>query len=224
MTNYIESGIYTNNIGRPSIYIGMYKTCEGELRNSFCDIPMNVTETITRENIINFLRKNGTKVIEYITLTPEYTGYDYGYIGKLPDDLYQSIKKVADDWSKQPIINFSKKQQIKKPIQNLIHQKGGIYTKYNGQPSIYIGEYANISGIMKKCFCDVPMKFNDNTTQVDVVNFLRKKGTKILDSIIMLHPDNTDYNYKYLGQLPNTLYCRIDKRAKEWNKKPWKKN
>lgn len=221
MITYIESGIYTNYTGRPSIYIGKYKTSDEELRDSFCDVPINVTETITRENIIEFLRENGTKSIKYITLVPEYTGYDYGYIGKLPQDLYQPIKKMADDWSKKPIVDPSNPKQSMK---NLIHQEGGIYIKYNGQPAIYIGEYENSSGSMKKCFCDVPMKFDKNTTQEDVVKFLRKKGTKILDCIIMLHPDNTDYNYNYLGQLPNTLYCRIDKRAKEWSTKPWKKD
>lgn len=77
---------------------------------------------------------------------------------------------------------------------------------------------------MKKCFCDVPMNFTKNTTKEDVVKFLRKKGTKVLDSIIMLHLNNTYYNYDYLGQLPKTLYTRIDKRIKEWSTKPWKSN
>ena len=221
MTTYIESGIYTNYTGKPAIYIGKYKTLDGELRNSFCDIPINIKETITREDIIEFLRENGTKIIECITLAPEYTGYDYGYIGKLPQDLYKPIKQMADDWSKKP---WKEDSESKKVNPNMIYQEGGIYVKYNGQPAIYIGEYEDSSGVMKKCFCDVPMNFNKNTTQEDVVKFLRKKGTKVLNCIFMLHPDNTDYNYGCLGQLPRTLYCRIDKRAKAWSLKPWKKD
>ena len=58
--------------------------------------------------------------------------------------------------------------------------ESGIYTNYTGKPAIYIGKYKT------------------STTQEDVVKFLRKKGTKILDCIIMLHSDNTDYNYNYL--------------------------
>lgn len=97
--------------------------------------------------------------------------------------------------------------------------ESGIYTNYTVRPSIYIGKKTN-DGELRDSFCDVPMKFNRNTTKEDVVKFLRKKGTKILDCIIMLHSDNTDYNYNYSRQLPNTLYYRIDKRAKEWSTKP----
>lgn len=222
MTNYIESGIYTNHAGTPSIYIGKYKTKEGELRDSFCDVPIKINDVITRENIIKFLKENGTSAIKYIILAPEYTGYDYGYIGKLPQDLYQPIKKMADDWSKKTFVEDSNSKP--KQPQKMIHQEGGIYTKYNGQPSIYIGEYANSQGQMKKCFCEVPMPFSKNTTREDVIDFLRRNGTKVLDTIIMLHPDNLEYNYDYLGQLPGTLYRWIDKRAKEWSTKPWAKN
>lgn len=70
MGKYIESGIYTKYNGQPAIYIGKYETRDGELRHSFCDIPINVKETITRDIIIKILRENGTEIIKYITLTP----------------------------------------------------------------------------------------------------------------------------------------------------------
>jgi len=221
MTNYIESGIYTNHAGTPSIYIGKYKTKEGKLRDSFCDVPIKINDVITRENIIKFLKKNGTSAIKYIILAPEYTGYNYGYIGKLPQDLYQPIKKMADDWNEKTFVESAKAKHL---IKNLQHQNGGIYTKYNGCPAIYIGEYEDSRGTIKKCFCEVPMPFSKNTTREDVIDFLRRNGTKVLDTIIMLHPDNLQYNYDYLGQLPGTLYRWIDKRAKEWSTIPWTKN
>lgn len=221
MKKYIESGIYTTSSGKPAVYVGKYEASDGKLRDSFCDIPIELNDTITREDIIEFFKKNGTKILSYITLAPEYTGYDYGYIGKLPQNLYQEIKELVDDWSKNP---FTKTTESPRQVKILQHQEGGIYVKYDYQPAIYIGEYENSQGEMKKCFCDVPMNFTKNTTKEDVVKFLRKKGTKVLDSIIMLHPNNTYYNYDYLGQLPKTLYTRIDKRIKEWSTKPWKSN
>lgn len=128
---------------------------------------------------------------------------------------------MADDWNEKTFVESAKAKHL---IKNLQHQNGGIYTKYNGCPAIYIGEYEDSRGTIKKCFCEVPMPFSKNTTREDVIDFLRRNGTKVLDTIIMLHPDNLQYNYDYLGQLPGTLYRWIDKRAKEWSTIPWTKN
>lgn len=99
MKKYIESGIYTTSSGKPAVYVGKYETRDGKLRDSFCDIPIEVKDTIAREDIIEFLKEKGASILSYITLAPEYTRYDYGYIGNLPQNLYQEIKQRVDDWS-----------------------------------------------------------------------------------------------------------------------------
>lgn len=100
--------------------------------------------------------------------------------------------------------------------------EGGIYTNYQGQPSIYCGRYRDSTGEIRPTFVDVKGCPPYGTNE-EIVRYVRKKGTKkIMDMITLAPVAYTGYDYGYMGQLPKTIYTRIHKRVEEWMAMPVK--
>ena len=101
--------------------------------------------------------------------------------------------------------------------------EGGIYTNYRNIPAIYCGIYEDSCGEKRPTFIEI----NNCTFQThdDIIKHIRKVGTKNINDTLILAPvANTGYDHGYMGQVPKTLYTRIDKRVKAWSKLPFAKN
>lgn len=101
--------------------------------------------------------------------------------------------------------------------------EGGIYTNYQDVIAIYCGKSTNSQNELKNVFIEVDKckKYSRN----EIIQYIEDIGIdNIMQSLYMLDCMNRYYDFGYLGRLPDTIYSEINKRMKEWEKKPWKSN
>lgn len=104
MVHYVEGGLYTNHAGIPAIYCGQLKDSNGDIIPSFLQIA-DCPPLTRNEEIVKYIRIHGIdNVIKVIILAPvDYTGYDHGYLGKIPEKMYDIMKKKVVEWTTKPI-------------------------------------------------------------------------------------------------------------------------